>query len=81
MIGLSVNVKRCCKGSIGYGPYNVTLRASCTLFCVFIYRLCITFLITVIRLVNYDFRKKTILKLRGFSPQANYTDRATSACR
>jgi hypothetical protein len=24
---------------------------------------------------------KTKTKLRGFSPQANYTDRATAACR
>jgi hypothetical protein len=23
----------------------------------------------------------SVIKLRGFSPQANYTDRATAACR
>jgi hypothetical protein len=27
------------------------------------------------------FHKKTKNKLRGFSPQANYTDQATAACR
>jgi hypothetical protein len=26
-------------------------------------------------------KKKLKTKLRGFSPQANYTDRATAACR
>jgi hypothetical protein len=26
-------------------------------------------------------KKKLPIKLRGFSPQANYTDRATAACR
>jgi hypothetical protein len=29
--------------------------------------------------LQIDFSTKT--KLRGFSPQANYTDRATAACR
>jgi hypothetical protein len=37
MIGSSVNVKRCYMGSIGYGPYIVTVRVSYALFSVFIY--------------------------------------------
>jgi hypothetical protein len=30
---------------------------------------------------NYIYQLFKIQKLRGFSPQANYTDRTTAACR
>jgi hypothetical protein len=76
-------------GSIGYGPYIVTVRVSYILFCVFVYRppfpleikygltamegadtnaharlgescdwLWITFLITIIKFVNYDLERR-----------------------
>jgi hypothetical protein len=32
-------------------------------------------------ILNADTNKQTKNKLRGFSPQANYTDRETAACR
>jgi hypothetical protein len=35
---------------------------------------------TILAPLLYTYLKKTT-KLRGFSPQANYTDRATAACR
>jgi hypothetical protein len=31
--------------------------------------------------INVGIHRKQKLKLRGCSPQANYTDRATAACR
>jgi hypothetical protein len=34
-----------------------------------------------LRLHSADSLIEKIKKLRGFSPQANYTDRATAACR
>jgi hypothetical protein len=38
-------------------------------------------LIVIVDLQNFPKRFKTKTKLHGLSPRANYTDRATAACR